>query len=222
MEYGQFCPVAKAAELLGERWTLLIIRELLMGSRRFNEFQRGLSHISPAVLTKRLNDLADHHLLEKRKIPGQRGFEYVPTQSATELTPILLGLGEWGMKWTRDNLSDNDYDVELLMLYLQRSIDTEVLGAKQTTVRFHFTDFEESAYWWILVDSDAVDVCTLDPGKDVDVYFTTTVKAMLDAWTGKISYRDAIGEKKLIVVGDHRLTRNISRWMQPCIFSAQH
>jgi DNA-binding HxlR family transcriptional regulator len=93
MEYGQFCPIAKATEVIGEKWTILILREILMGSTRFNELQRGLSMISPAVLSKRLTTLADYELLIKRKLPGQKGYEYLPTSAAKELLPILVGLG---------------------------------------------------------------------------------------------------------------------------------
>ena len=97
MEYGQFCPIAKASEIIGEKWTLLIIRELLMGARRFNEMQRGLSLISPTILTKRLNSLVDHGLVLKKKIPGQQGYEYFPTESCRELLPIIKSLGDWGI-----------------------------------------------------------------------------------------------------------------------------
>ena len=104
MEYGQFCPIAKAMEILGERWTLLIVRELLMGARRFNELQRGLNLISPTILTKRLNDLADNGVILRRRIAGQRGFEYLPTEMCQQLLPVLLQLGEWGMRWARGGM----------------------------------------------------------------------------------------------------------------------
>ena len=89
MEYGQFCPIAKATEIIGEKWTLLIIRELLMGGSRFNELQRGLALISPTILSRRLDSLSEHGLVLKKKIPGQRGFEYFPTESCQELLPLL-------------------------------------------------------------------------------------------------------------------------------------
>ena len=116
MKYGQFCPIAKATELLGEKWTLLIIRELLMGSSRFNELQRGLSMISPALLTKRLQSLEQTGLLIKKKISGQRGYEYFASEPTEQLLPILLDLGDWGMRWAKDNLTDEDYDVDFLMI----------------------------------------------------------------------------------------------------------
>ena len=116
MNYGQFCPVSKAAEVLGEKWTLLIVRELLMGGSRFNTLQRGLSSISPTMLTKRLHELVEHGLVMKKKIPGQKGYEYFLTESGKELYPVLEQLGIWGMRWAREGMPDSDLDVELLML----------------------------------------------------------------------------------------------------------
>jgi len=110
MEYGQFCPVAKAMDLLGERWTLLILRELHMGATRFNELQRGLSLISPTVLTKRLNELADAELILRKKIPGQRGNEYFLTQAGKETLPLLKVVGEWGMRWARGDIRESELD----------------------------------------------------------------------------------------------------------------
>jgi len=219
MEYGQFCPIAKATEIVGEKWTILIIREILMGGSRFSQLQRGLTMISPAVLTKRLRALEDVGLIVKKRIPGQRGFEYLPTESCQELLPILIQLGNWGVRWTRQNLCDSDYDVGLLMLYLQRSIVPTALPGNETSIRFHFTDLEEMPNWWILVDGDEVDVCTSDPGRDVDVFFTTTVRTMTDVWMKQKTYRAAIKADELSVVGPRALTRNITSWLEDCIFS---
>ena len=138
MEYGQFCPVAKAMELLGEKWTMLILRELHMGASRFNELQRGLCQISPPVLTKRLNDLADAELILRKKIPGQRINEYFLTQAGMETLPMLKVIGEWGMRWARGDIRDSDLDVELLMLYLQRSIRGENLPGNGGCPKFRF------------------------------------------------------------------------------------
>jgi DNA-binding HxlR family transcriptional regulator len=151
MEYGQFCPIAKAVEILGEKWTLLIIRELLMGGRRYTELQRGLSQISPTMLSKRLDSLEQHGLLMKKKIPSQKGYEYFPTRSCSELLPVIKSMGEWGMRWARSNLTERDYDVELLMLYLKRSVNPEKLVGDETVVRFKFTDIKEYPDWSMYV-----------------------------------------------------------------------
>lgn len=219
MEYGQFCPIAKATEIIGEKWTVLIIRELLMGGSRFNELQRGLSLISPTILSRRLESLTEHGLVVKKKIPGQKGYEYFPTESCKELLPVIRSLGEWGMRWARSNLTENDYDVELLMLYLKRSIVPYKLIGKETVVRFHFTDIDDYPDWWLVAKSDELDLCVNDPGREVDVYFTTSVKTMADIWMGENSYRKAIGDGSLKLVGDRALTRNITAWMTNSLFA---
>ncbi|MEE8350577.1 MAG: helix-turn-helix domain-containing protein [Rhodospirillales bacterium] len=219
MEYGQFCPVAKASEILGEKWTILIIRELLMGSTRFSQLQRGLGHISPTILTKRLAMLDKGGLVFRKQIPGQRGHEYHPTDSCKDLLPIVLSIGDWGLRWAKDNLKDSDYDVELLMLYLERSIVPSRLPGNQTVIRFHFSDIKDQPAWWITVTGHGVDICNIDPGQDVDVYFETTVKTMTDVWMGLISYRKAIADENLLVTGPRALTRNISAWLGNCIFA---
>lgn len=218
MKYGQFCPVSKASEMLGDKWTLLIVRELLMGATRFNILQRGLSTISPTMLTKRLNELCDSGIVLKKKIPGQKGFEYFLTAAGQEVAPIIEAFGVWGMRWARDNLPVQDLDVELLMLYLERSVDVDKLIGTETVIHFHFTDLNELDDWWIVVKDRQIDACTEDPCKNVDIYFTTDLRTMIEAWMGDISFKTAIDHKRLIVVGPAALTRNISSWIRPTIF----
>jgi len=219
MKYGQFCPVAKALELLGEKWSLLIIRELHMGATRFNELQRGLTLISPTVLTKRLKELSDAELVLRKKIPDQRGYEYFLTQAGTETLPILTTIGEWGMRWARGDLRDTDLDVELLMLYLQRSIKTDCLPGENAVIQFKFTDLEKLNYWWLLVKGCNVDICLENPGKEVDVYFTTDLRTMVNCWMGDETYKAAIAAKRLSLVGPSALTRNIQHWISDSIFA---
>ena len=169
MELGQFCPIAKSMEIIGEKWTILILRELLMGSTRFNALQRGLSMISPAILTKRLNTLCDYELVIKKRLPGQRGYEYLATPAAKELLPIFIELGNWGMRWTRQYLSNDDFDVNFLMTYLQRSIQVDNLPGKETIIKFQFTDLDKQPNWWIVVSGENIDICTIDPCREVDV-----------------------------------------------------
>ena len=219
MEYGQFCPVAKAMELLGEKWSLLILRELHMGATRFNELQRGLTLISPTILTKRLNELADAELILKKKISGQRGYEYFLTQAGKETLPVLKVIGDWGMRWARGDLRETDLDVELLMLYLQRSIKTECLPGDQSVIQFKFTDLKKLNYWWLLVKGCNVDICLENPGKEVDVYFTTDLRTMVECWMGDRTYKAAIADKRLKLVGPSALTRNIQHWIADSIFA---
>jgi len=219
VEYGQFCPISKATEIIGEKWTILILRELLMGATRFNELQRGLSLISPTLLSKRLDFLSAHGLVLKKKIPGQKGFEYFPTESCMELLPIIQSLGEWGLRWASSSLTQKDYDIELLMLYLQRSIQVDKLPGKETVIRFNFTDVKKFPEWWLVVGGDKVDACTKDPGKDIDVYLTTTIKTMVDIWMGETNYRKAQKEDRIKIVGNPHLTSNITNWMANSVYA---
>lgn len=219
MEYGQFCPIAKATEIIGEKWTILIIRELLMGGSRFNELQRGLSLISPTILSRRLDSLVEYGLVARKKIPGQRGYEYLPTDSCKELLPVIRSLGDWGMRWARSNLSEKDYDVELLMLYLKRSVVPEKLIGSETVIRFHFTDIERYPDWWLVARRDEVDLCVNDPGKEVDVWFTSSVKTLAGIWMGEGTYRQAVRNGALKLVGNPLLTRNVTEWMSNSLFA---
>jgi DNA-binding HxlR family transcriptional regulator len=219
MEYGQFCPVAKALEVLGERWTLLIVRELLMGGSRFNVLQRGLSQISPTILTKRLNDLANTGIIVRKKIPGQRGYEYFLTEMGKELLPVVKSIGDRGMRWARGKMDDSDLDLELLMLYLERCIQADKLPGKETVIRFRFTDVNKFNEWWVVASDDDVDVCVRNPGKDVDIYFTTDLRTMIEVWMGDTPYKSAISDGRLKLVGPSALTRDVKSWLAPSIFA---
>ncbi|MCJ8190605.1 winged helix-turn-helix transcriptional regulator [Sphingomicrobium aestuariivivum] len=219
MQYGQFCPIAKATEILGERWTILVVRELLMGARRFNELQRGLGDISPTLLTSRLRDLEAHGLVAKRPIPGQRGKEYHATPACKALLPAIVALGEWGMVWARDQVLDADLDIELLMLYLERSVDPDQMVGDSHILRFHFDDLVDQQDYWLLIREGKVDMCLTDPGQDVDVYFYSTLRALHDVWMGDRSWREAIAAEDLRLEGDPQLTRRISKWLRPSVFA---
>jgi DNA-binding HxlR family transcriptional regulator len=219
VKYGQFCPVAKATELLGERWTFLIVRELLMGARRFNELQRGLGHISPALLAARLKSFEEQGLVVRRRISGQRGFEYYPTTACEALLPVLVALGEWGLCWARHTLTVDDLNVDFLMYYLERSVDPAQLPGPETVIQFKFVDLVEQRDWWLLVHGGKVEICITPPGRDVDVFFTTTVRTMHDVWMGDRSVREAVLAGELLIEGEPALTRRISVWLQPSIFA---
>lgn len=219
MGYGQFCPIAKAMEVVGEKWMLLIIRELIMGSTRFNDFQRALSQISPTVLTKRLTQLEQAGLLVKRRIPGQRGHEYLPTEACRELMPTVEQLGIWGMRWARSQMHGEDFDLSLLMTYLERSIQPDKLVGQETVIKFNFGDVEDYPHWWIVVTGEEVDVCINDPGKEVDVYFNVDVRTMCELWMGDISYKKAIKDKRLQLMGLPALTRTVDDWLKCSIFA---
>lgn len=221
MGYKQFCPVAKAMDMLGEKWTVLIVREFFVGATRFNQIQRGLPTISPTLLTRRLATMEQEGLIYKKRIPGQRGHEYFPTQACEELFPVIKQIGVWGMRWARYQMSDEEFDLELLMTYLERSIRPGKLIGRETVIRFNFNDVEEYPSWWIVVSGDDIDVCVHDPGKEVDVYFNVSVKVMCLLWMGDISYRKAIADGELNLVGPTALTRQVEDWLVPNMFAGE-
>lgn len=218
MKYNQFCPIAKAAEILGEKWTFLVIRELLMGATRFNELQRGLASISPTMLTKRLNELTSDGLVIKKKIPGQKGYEYFLTEAGNELSPIIEQLGIWGTRWARGQMANSELDVELLMIYLVRSIKPEKLIGEETIIRFNFTDLKKLNHWWIVVRKNDIDICVQDPGREVDVWFTVDLRTMIEVWMGDRTYKSAIREGKLKLVGAPSLVNNVTGWMSNSVY----
>jgi len=219
MRYGQFCPIAKATEILGEKWTILIVRELLLGARRFNEMQRGLGDISPALLSQRLRTLESHGLITRRKLPGTRLHEYLPTQACEALLPVVIGMGEWGLLWARNNLLDPELDLNLLLLYLERSVDPAQLPGRETVIHFKFADLKDQQDFWLLVSGERVELCLVDPGREVQVYFHCKVRTMHDVWMGECCYRAAIDCGALIIEGEPALTRNVSRWLKPSVLA---
>lgn len=206
-------------DILGEKWTLLIVREIICGSSRFNELQRGLGQISPTVLTKRLAYMVDQGLLFKKHIPGQRGHEYFATKACQDLFPVIEQVGQWGMKWARHQMTADDFDLQLLMLHLERYIQPNNLIGHETVIRFNFSDVIDYSTWWVVVTGQDVDVCVNDPGKEVDVYFNVCVKTMCELWMGDISYKRAIADGNLQLIGPKALINNVEDWLKPNLFA---
>ena len=209
--YGQFCPVAQACSVLGERWTVLIVRELLCGSTRFSELQRGISRISPTMLAARLKELEAAGLVVRRG-RGGRAATYHLTPIGRELEPIVFAIGAWGLRWTKGRIADEELDVELLMTDIGRRIDAAGLPDGRTVLRFRFTDVAEFSEWWLLIEGGAVDVCIDDPGEESDLSFVTTVRVLAEVWMGRRPLADALSTRDLRVSGEGVLKRSLSRW----------
>jgi len=217
--YGQFCPVAKASELLAERWTLLILRELLLGSHRFGELQRALSRISPSLLTKRLKQLESAGIVIRKAQVGRKGLDYFLTPAGKELAPIVEHLAIWGMRWARGQLSDDELDVEFLMWDIQRRLDTDMLPDGETVLCFIFDDLVSFKNWWLIVSNREVDVCTENPGKDVDLYINTTLRNLVEIWEGDIEIKAAQQQKLIKTQGNKRLANTMSDWLGICLYA---
>jgi DNA-binding HxlR family transcriptional regulator len=210
--YGQFCPVAKATEIVGDKWTMLILRELLLGTCRFSDFQRSMSRISPTVLNKRLRMLEDKGVIIKKAISGRRGSEYRLTSAGRELEPMIDNLAVWGMRWARGQMTDDELDVELLMWDIRRRIDPKSLPDGETVLCFTFSDLDKYKTWWLVIDGDDIDLCTEDPYKDVDLYVTSTVRTMIEVWEGDSDLRAAMRDDRIIAMGTRHLIRSMNDW----------
>jgi DNA-binding HxlR family transcriptional regulator len=214
--YGQFCPVSKATEVIGEKWTILILRELLLGTTRFNHFQRALSRISPTLLTKRLKHLEEKGILIRKKLSGQKGYEYRLTAAGRELGPMIDLLAEWGMRWARGRMTDDELDVEFLMWEIQRRLRTQHLPDGETVICLMFDELAKYKTWWVLVDNDSVDLCTEDPGKDVDLYITSDLRTMVEVWAGDLDLRKALRDERIKAHGIGHLIRTMPDWFGLC------
>lgn len=218
-EYGQFCPVAKATDIIGERWTVLILRELLLGTTRYNDFQRGLSRISPTLLSKRLKTLEEKGLVARKRPPGNRNYEYHLTACGRELEPLIEHLAVWGMRWARGQMTDTELDVEFLMWDLQRRLQTDRLPDGETVLCFVFDELDRFKTWWLVACGEGVDLCSEDPGKDVDLYINTQVRDLATVWRGDVPLQKARREKLIRTHGNTHLARTMPDWLGICLYA---
>jgi DNA-binding HxlR family transcriptional regulator len=188
--YHQFCPVAKAMELLDERWTMLIIREMVAGSVRFNELRRGLPRMSPTLLSKRLEQLVRAGVVARVGTGNDR--RYALTQAGRELRPVVEAVGTWGIRWI-GNLGDQDLDPKLLLWDMRRNIDHGVVPTGRTVVEFRFPDAPpRTRAWWLIITADEADVCDTDPGYPVDLRVCADLRSMVGIWRGDLPWSTAL------------------------------
>jgi DNA-binding HxlR family transcriptional regulator len=213
--YGQFCPVALACEVLAERWTPLIVRELLAGSHRFSELQRGLPRIPRALLVQRLGSLERAGLVERRPARAGRGSEYHLSVAGEELRPVVESLGQWGWRWAAWELRPDNLDSKLLMWFVRRRIQVDRLPPQRVTVRFEFrgTHGEPTERFWLVLHQPEVDLCLSDPGFEVDLDVATDVRAFTQVYLGYIRMVDAVQEGSVTVTGRSELRRAFGGWI---------
>jgi DNA-binding HxlR family transcriptional regulator len=211
--YGQFCPVAQAAEVITERWTPLVIRELLLGSHRFNEIQRGVPLMSPALLTKRLKNLELCGILERRSLAGG-GHEYHLTQAGEELRPWVELMGVWGQRWVRRPVTPEEADPALLMWDMRRSINVDQLPDKRVVVRFDLREAPKGKRsWWLVLERPEPDLCLRDPGFSVALTVRTDAVTMASVWVGDLDVAGAIRSRLIVLEGPSRLRRAFPSWL---------
>jgi DNA-binding HxlR family transcriptional regulator len=212
--YGQFCPVAKAAEVFCERWTALILRDLGLGSTHFARLQRGIPQASPTLLSRRLKQLVAEGIVERRRSETGRSWTYHLTSAGEEFVPIVRALGVWGQRWLRRELADHEIDASLLLWAMERGARHDAFGARRGVVKLIFTDLpiRRRSYWFV-VEKDATHLCVRDPGYDVNLYLTTTLPDMIYIWRGDLPLARAQDEGRLEAIGDGWARRAFPRWL---------
>ncbi|MFP3907198.1 MAG: winged helix-turn-helix transcriptional regulator [Acidimicrobiales bacterium] len=216
--YGQHCPVAKAAEVFDQRWTLLVLRELVTGSVRFNDIHRGVPRMSRTLLSKRLTELERVGIVDRRR--DEQGPIYVLTGAGEELAPVLEAIGEWGVRWL-SSLSEADLDPVVLLWEMQRGIARDGLPAGRTVVELHFADGPEGLRrWWLVLSRDEVDVCEEDPGFEVDVWVEASLRTFIQAWRGDLAWSDALGPGRVEMHGKREVCRQLPELLRHPFFSA--
>lgn len=209
--YGQFCPVSKAAEVVCQRWTPLILRELLVGSNRFNELRRGVPTCSPAILSKRLKDLERAGIV--RREDDGRNIEYRLTDAGWELMPVIRGLGEWGHRWVRTEYGPEDLDPGLLLWDVRRNLTPGGMGPDPVTIQFVFRSApRKHRYFWLVDDTNELDLCLTDPGREVDVTVEADLGTLTRMWMGDANMPEAMADGRVVVRGPSHLTRRFPRW----------
>jgi DNA-binding HxlR family transcriptional regulator len=214
--YMQFCPVAMAAEVLCTRWTMVLLRELVAGSTRFNDLRRGVPRMSPALLSRRLKDLESAGVVRRRASAKDAGaFEYELTDAGRDLHAVVMAVGFWGQRWVEAEPSLENLDVSLLMWDMRRNLVTYPMPKRRCVIQFRYPGLPPArrSYWLIVQAGQPVDLCSVEPGFDVDLYVTTDLRSMTAIWMGLDTVRAAVEEDRMVLSGDQKLASTMQIWL---------
>ena len=211
--FGQFCPVSMASEVICARWTPMIVRELLCGSRRFSDLKRGVPRMSPTLLSQRLKELEAAGVV--RAAAGARGTpEYRLTEAGEELRPVIMALGTWGQRWVESSLSLRNLDPSLLMWDMRRWLRPDPLPPRRCTVQFLYPELGQARRaWWLVVEGGEVDLCLEYPGHEVDLLVTADLRAMTAVWMGLSRLKEEVAGGAIRLDGDPGVARSMERWL---------
>lgn len=217
--YGQFCPVSMASEILCSRWTVVLLRELLCGSTRFNDLRRGLPRMSPTLLSKRLKELELSGVVHT--VPTAAGtVEYHLTEAGEELRPLVIGIGFWGQRWVESRLSLRNLDPGLLMWDMRRNLSTDPLPPRRCTIQFLYPELPATQRnYWLVVESGKVDLCSFDPGYEVDLLVTSSLKTMTSIWMGLTRLEAEVRAGRVQLDGDPAVSRSMQLWLKLSVFA---
>ncbi|HJS04025.1 MAG TPA: helix-turn-helix domain-containing protein [Variovorax sp.] len=220
IDYGQFCTVARGAEVLCERWTPLVVRELMCGSTRFNDIRRGVPRMSGSLLAQRLRKLEEVGVVKRVQGTGTSA-EYHLTGAGEELRPIVLALGHWGARWIGSRLKRGQLDAGFLMWDIRRFVHLDECPPERCiVVHFRFTDAPEGERrWWLVIDQGTADLCRDNPGDEPTLVVESTVLALTEIWTGDREAEDQIRERRVRLTGGARDARDLWRWLGRSAFA---
>jgi DNA-binding HxlR family transcriptional regulator len=207
--YGQYCPVAVATEVIGDRWTPLIVRELVLGSTRFNEIQRGIPRVSRTLLSGRLQRMERFGIIERSLADGVP--HYTLTAAGEELGDVLRSLGEWAVRWSFGDPRPEQADPFLLLWRMRQRVRHDRVPAQRITIQFDFTK-PRPARAWMVLDHDDATVCIQDPGYDVDLWVSADTMALERVWMGRTTLAAAVQDELVRFEGPPRHARNFRHW----------
>jgi DNA-binding HxlR family transcriptional regulator len=217
--YGQFCTVARGAEVLCERWTPLVIRELLCGSKRFNDLRRGVPRMSTSLLAQRLQRLEEFGIV--RRAAAGKVWEYGLTAAGEELRPIVMALGHWGARWIGSRLRDEELDAGLLMWDIRRFVCIPEFPTHPIVINFQFRDARPGERtWWLVVEDGMADLCRDDPGRELTLVVDATVRALTEIWAGDLTPAQALKSREVRIDGARRDAQDLWRWLGTSAFAS--
>ena len=220
--YGQFCPVAMAAEIVCSRWTALVVRELLCGSTRFNELRRGVPLMSPTLLSKRLKELEEAGVIISVPTAQAGVVEYKLTEAGEDLRPVVMSLGIWGQRWVESTLSLKNLDPSLLMWDMRRGLAPAPMPPRRCTINFLYPDVTAAKRsWWLVVNGSTVDLCSTNPGFEVDLYVKSSLRSMTSVWMGLSTVQQEIAAGQIELIGDKELAQSMQQWLGLSTFAKE-
>ena len=210
-DYRQYCPVALGSEVFADRWTPLILREMVIGSTRFNDIERGLPGISRTLLQQRLHHLERKGVLERQPSPSGRGSEYHLTAAGRDLEPVIMALGEWTVRWLFAEPEPVDVDPVTLSWWMHRRVERDQLPEGRVTIEFDYRGIEPKRIWMVL-DRGEPSVCFKHPGFEPDVIVTTEPVSLMRVFSGIVLFKDAVADGSVRLAGTPSLTRRFGSW----------
>lgn len=202
-----------SADILGDKWTLLLLREMFLGTTRFGGFQKAIPRMSPSILSKRLKTLEAAEIIIRKSAPTSQTADYKLTRSGRELGPIVENMAIWGMRWRKRSIAAQDCDVGGFMWDFHRTLNTEGLPDGETVILVQISDRTDLNTWWVIANGESVDLCPTDPGHNVDVYLTATLANLVALWLGDVGVREAVEAKTVFLDGPRHLTNTAQDWM---------